>query len=123
MPSKSKKPQALAVAVPQGRRDVFVAAQRGEPGSGGRRPQRRRPRGQGVRRYRRAPRRSGRRGHPPRPHGEIAPLPFASTSTRRPLLLDQILMRGRSGTRIGHALFASSCEFVASAHECNALSS
>jgi len=82
VPSKSKKPQpqALAVAAPQGRfaGDVFVAAERGEPGGGGRRPQRRRPRGQGVRRCRRAPRRPGRRGHPPRPHGEIAPLPFVS---------------------------------------------
>jgi hypothetical protein len=38
---------------------VVVAAQRGEPGSGGRRPQRRGARGQGLRRRRGAPRRPG----------------------------------------------------------------
>jgi hypothetical protein len=40
--------------------------------------------------------------HPPRPHGEIAPLPFPRTSTRRPLLLAQIRTQGRSGAQIEH---------------------
>jgi hypothetical protein len=69
-------------------------SQRGETGSGDRRPHRRRPRDQGVHRC--------HCRHPPRPHGEIAPLPFARTPTRRPLLLAQIRTQGRSGARIEH---------------------
>jgi hypothetical protein len=67
-------------------------SQRGETGSGDRRPHRRRPRDQGVHRC--------HCRHPPQPHGEIAPLPFARTPTRRPLLLAQIRTQGRSRARI-----------------------
>ena len=100
MPSESKNPSPPPLRPLAG--DVVVAAQRGEPGGGGRRPQRRRPRRQGLRRRRRAPRRAGRRGHPARPHGELAPLHFVSAPSGRPLRPAQILMRGRSGARIKH---------------------
>ena len=86
-PPHPPAPLAAVVVIPS--RDVVVAAERGQQGRRGGRPQRRGPHGPGLRRRRRPPRRPGRRrgreDHQ-RAHGErLSPRPPPHLSETFPI--------------------------------------